>query len=224
MFITLRPGRVRSAMAGAALAVSLVASPAMADPALDTIFDLRQLGTVETGSTHRFAYERANPAVENAAIEDGTMTLGVNVAGEGRVALLSIDDGQRTRTLDPFPGDAGNPLLLVFLENVARSVSEGTGGSPFYIRNRIKDAFRSGAEIETTEVELDGETITGERIIYTPFAKETQTDRLGIFTDLKLAFVFSDAVPGRVALLSAASGEGEKGYRETIAYVGEAQP
>ena len=34
-----------------------------------------------------------------------------------------------------------HPILLFFLENVVRSMATQTGGSPYYIRNRIRDSL-----------------------------------------------------------------------------------
>ena len=50
-----------------------------------------------------------------------------------------------------------NPLLLYFLETTVRVMAEATGGSPYYIRNRIREALvasdlgaADGAEREVT--------------------------------------------------------------------------
>ena len=36
---------------------------------------------------------------------------------------------------------SANPLLLYFLETTVRAMAEATGGSPYYIRNRIREAL-----------------------------------------------------------------------------------
>ena len=40
-----------------------------------------------------------------------------------------------------FPAGVANPLLLYFLETTVRATAEATGGSPYYIRNRIREAL-----------------------------------------------------------------------------------
>jgi len=183
-------------------------APAYADPALDRIFDLKQLETIESGKSVTYSHIRSSGIGEALPdINEGKITLAIE-GEETRTAVLELTDGKRSRRLEDFPGDGGNPVLMAFLEMVTRAVSRGTGGSPFYIRNRIKDAFSRGTPIEDAE--------DGDQIVYRPFERETTKDRLGAFSGLELVFVLDEKAPGGFRKLHAKSGKNGDGYRELI--------
>jgi hypothetical protein len=100
----------------------------------------------------------------------------------------------------------GNPILMVFLESVVKTVSDATGGSPFYLRNRIRDALRDRLVEETVSVELGGAPIEAHRIALSPFADDAHAAELGAFADLELAFVLAEAAPGSFLSLAATAG------------------
>ena len=54
---------------------------------------------------------------------------------------LVRQEGGEAVPLGTFPSGAANPLLLYFLETTVRVMAEATGGSPYYIRNRIREAL-----------------------------------------------------------------------------------
>ena len=72
-------------------------------------------------------------------------------------------------------------MLVFFLENTARDMATMTGGSPFYIRNRIKDAVFQGGTVRR-----EGGKVTVEM---QPFAEDPNRDRMGGFQTLTLRFV-----------------------------------
>lgn len=200
----------------------LGALPVHADKALDLVFDESQLASIETGSSAKYGYSRLSPLDDKYPdIENGAMTLAINNGEQGRTAIVKISDGTRERRLEDFSGEAGNPLIIVFLESISTSVSRGTGGSPFYIRNRVKEAFRAGTEIVEALVSVGDKEVGGNSVTYMPFATEAQTERLGIFADLAVTFVLSDDVPGGILELRARSSGGagaSNGYEEAITF------
>lgn len=116
-------------------------------------------------------------------IGDGSVTLTeVTDASDGQPVLqLEQKTDARNRTIGPFPISGGDPMVTFFLENTARDMAKLTGGSPFYIRNRIKDAvFRGG------EVARDGETTT---VTLKPFAEDPNAQRMRGFETLEMRFV-----------------------------------
>lgn len=191
----------------AAFALALT-GPALADAALDRIFNLEQLDKIEAGNSVTYTHRRFSPVGEKLPdIEDGSVTLAIKGDDE-RVAIVEMNDGARKRKLEDFPGNGGNPVLMAFLELVTSAVSKGTGGSPFYIRNRIKDSFTKGTEVEAA----DG----ADRVVYRPFDSERNTARLGPFVGLELSFVVDDDAPGGFRSMSAKSGGNGLGYSESF--------
>lgn len=94
----------------------------------------------------------------------------------------TVDD--RSRKIGPFPVSAGDPVVVFFLENTARDMATLTGGSPYYIRNRIKDAvFRGGS------VQREGGVTT---VVTRPFEGDPNAAHMGGFAGLELRFVMDE--------------------------------
>ncbi len=207
-----------------ALAMCLVSAPAaFADAALDRIFDSEQMKTVDTGQRISFTHTRLGIDPQKMPpLDDRVIDVAVREdTSNGRQINVSLTEGERSRDLDAFSGDSGNPVLMIFLESVTKSVANASGGSPFYIKNRITDAFRRGTELAETEVEIGDETINAARSSYSPFALEQNKARLGAFANFEISFVTSKDVPGRIVeLIAVADPEDEEGYREQIIFTG----
>ncbi|MFD1914400.1 hypothetical protein [Halodurantibacterium flavum] len=176
---------------------------ASAGPLSDTLF---RTGDMTAALPLRFAHE-----------DDGTLgelTLSAPDA-EGRMTLShSVDD--RTRPLGALPAEGGNPALLFFLETVVRRMAEETGGSPFYIRNRIREALVA----DTTPLP---EPLPAGRteIVVAPFANDPNRDRMGWFADLRLGFTLDEAAPLPLVRLSADTGAGAGGYHSSLTLIAE---
>lgn len=191
------------------------------------LFATGVLEGVATGEGIVFRHERVVEP-DSALLPDFDGTAEVSVvaaevgAREAQVALVA--DG-RNRPVPPLPADAGHPLLLVFLETAVRTVAETTGGSPFYIRNRIRDSFWSSGESEVVEISYKGEAVEAEELVYRPFADDPNQARMGGFADLELRFLVSEAVPGQIGLfeLRAPSGGGAPKVTETLTLDGLAE-
>ena len=207
----------------AVAALAICATPALAagdaPGGTSLVFGEKQLAGLEPGEELIYAHRRSLP--EGAAgnmIRDGEIRLAVARSETGAEARVSVGDEGRTRRLDPFPM-AGNPILLVFLESSLRAIAEVTGGSPFYLRNRIREAFREGAEAVAVTAETRNGTVPAERIVYRPFEQDAHVAELGAFREMELEFVLSEAVPGRFVSLAASTGAA--GFREEVRLVGE---
>lgn len=119
-------------------------------------------------------------------IADGRLTLSQAIDPSDQQPVLRLvqkTDG-RTRQIGPFPISGGDPVLTFFLEQVTRDMARLTGGSPFYIRNRIKDAVFRGGQITA---QGDGSVAT-----FQPFADDPNAGRMGGFQTLTLTFVLGD--------------------------------
>ena len=96
---------------------------------------------VPVGSAVVYDEDRDVPDVAGMTVEDvadGRVRLEVVAPGEMR---LVRQEGGEAVPLGTFPRGAANPLLLYFLETTVRVMAEATGGSPYYIRNRIREAL-----------------------------------------------------------------------------------
>jgi len=197
------------------LALLLVAAPAGADTGTELLFAPGQLADIAEGTVLAYSHRRVAP---DAGLDDGRVTLTVNAIEGRRAAILELDGNGRSRRLDPFPAgpEAGNPVLLAFLETVTRRIAAATGGSPFYLRNRMREALARGGTLSATG---DG----AQRIRYEPFAGDRNADRLGGFAGLVLSFTLSEETPGRLLALRAETPGEPPLYFEEISLIGPAR-
>ena len=118
-------------------------------------------------------------------VTDGTVTLTEAVDPSDGQPILELQQqmGEATRKIGPFPSQTGDPVLTFFLERTSRDLSALTGGSPFYIRNRMKDAlFRGGS------MTRQGEMIEAR---FRPFDGDPNAPRMSGFDTLELRFVIA---------------------------------
>ena len=212
---------------GAAALCLTLSAPAFADDAVDRLFDTENLDNVKSGTTLAFTHirETHNPQIIAGLERDIEVAVGDKAEGkESRAVIVTFKEGERKVTLSPFTDAGGNPMLIFFLESVAKAVAKSTGGSPFYIKNRIVETFQGGAKISPVELVRDGAPVEASRIAYTPFAKEKLKDRLQNFADMEIAFILSDAVPGGIVEMRALDDpKAEGGFRESIVLDGIAE-
>lgn len=104
---------------------------------------------------------------------------------------------QDERPLGDFAPESAHPVVMYFLESIVRHMAEATGGSPHYIRNRIREALAAaplGVAVQ-------------------PFAEDPNRARMGEFAALTLRFGLGER---GVLSLSADGGGGPDGYHETL--------
>lgn len=141
--------------------------------------------------------------------------------GDGKMTKIQFRQDSKHRSLGQFPTSVGNPMIMVFYESVIRDMAESAGGSPFYIRNRVKDALIQPSEVEEGEMILDGETIATQTIRLHPFAEDPNRDQMKGFGDLELTVTMSADVPGwYLSLVADTSGSDGAApvYRSSIAF------
>ncbi|WP_299964120.1 hypothetical protein [uncultured Roseobacter sp.] len=194
------------------LILALVAGAAWANPlsgekTYDLLFRIGTLDRIDRGSELVYRRDVRNALKPEAADRDsGQIALSFR-DGEARVALLQFRKDEKYRALGSFPASVGNPMIMYFYETVVRDMAEAAGGSPYYIRNRVKDALIQNAEIEEGEAVLGGKTITTQTIRLYPFEGDPNGARMQGFGDLELRVTMSDAVPGwYMSLVAEASG------------------
>lgn len=139
------------------------------------------------GQTLRWSLRVEGPETQGfLPIDKGSVTLtqAIDPSDQQPVLELTQTTDSRTRRIGPFPISGGDPVLTFFLEQTARDMARLTGGSPFYIRNRIKDALFQGGTITQAD--------TGSVASFQPFAADPNAGRMGGFQTLTLTFVLDD--------------------------------
>jgi hypothetical protein len=149
------------------------------------------------------------PAAEGfRPVADGTLVLseGIDPSDQQPVLELTQQTEARSRKIGPFPVSGGDPVLTFFLEQTVRDMSALTGGSPHYIRNRMKDALFRGGEIT-----MQGDTTLA---TFQPFAEDPNAARMMGFETLTLDFVMDDPA-GPIRELRAQTA-GDPAYRHEL--------
>lgn len=208
---------MRKSLLAAVIGLGLAHSSG-ADPVTDALFAEGIFNELPDGQEIAYDHIRSGTAAQDfVPVADGHILVVTSVAADGTRGLsMKIEaDGSQREILD-FPASGGNPVLMVFLESAVRSMAALTGGSPFYIRNRIKDALRQGGDLIEVDADFAGGVIAARELTLHPFVTDPNRDRMGAFADLSLRFVVADAVPGHFLLLSAETPADSAQYRETI--------
>ncbi|RQP06388.1 MAG: hypothetical protein D1H97_07750 [Paracoccus sp. BP8] len=166
--------------------IGLLASPLAAGEAGDLVFAERGPWDLSQGPLV-WALRQTGPEVEGfTPLGEGTISLSqVADPSDGQPVLeLAEETARIQRRIGPFPVSGGDPALTFFLETTARDMVALTGGSPFYIRNRLKDAlFRGG------EVRREGEATVA---VFAPFREDENRERMFGFDTLELRFTLGD--------------------------------
>lgn len=199
------------------LALMLAAGPLHAGELTDLIMAPGVLSDLDR--TLRYDHDRtlaggAEPpggTIAPRALSGGAVSLSRVEAPDGpKLALARVEDGKAMPTAE-FSADGPNPLLLMFLENIVRNIATETGGSPYYIRNRIREALAAAP------LTADGP----QTLVLHPFSDDPNLSRLGDFATLAIAIGVDPARPGRLVELKADTGAGAAGYTETLTLVPE---
>lgn len=183
----------------------------MAGP-LDRLFATPHLAMLSADQPLAYRHLRRSTVDGTPADLDEVITL--NLGADGAHVLVTMDAEGKPRP-SAFRGMTGNPILMVFLESVVRTVGQATGGSPFYLRNRIKEAMRDGMGEETVKADLGGSELAAHRIELRPFENDRHARDLGRFADLELSFILAEAAPGTFLSLAAKAGD-PPAYSEEI--------
>ncbi|MDW4498639.1 hypothetical protein R5H30_11650 [Sulfitobacter sp. D35] len=203
----------------ALLIVLLAAAPLRASGPYDLIFKTGTLSDLSGADT--LIYDRRVEIGDNpdyAARNTGQVEL--DFQPDEMARLRFFKDGKH-RKVGLFPATVGNPIVMYFVETVLRDVAQEAGGSPFYIRNRIKDALIQEAPVEEVTVNVDGAEIAAQRVTLRPFEHDKNRPRMGPYGDLSLTFTMSEALPGWYGSLvaEAPAKDGRAGYRNALTLV-----
>lgn len=188
-------------------AVLIAGGPALADTegteTYEMVFKGGTLDDLPRAAMLVYAREvtnRANPGA--AAGATGAVELTFTDDAPER-AVLRFTRGDTFSAIGAFPAEVGNPVVMYFMESVVRDMAETSGGSAFYIRNRLKDSLVRSAEMDQVEAAYGGGEIQAQALTLHPFADDPNRDRMRGFGDLAVTVTMSDAVPGWYHTLSA---------------------
>lgn len=167
-----------------------------AEQAYDLLFQDGVLDTIARDK--ELVYQRVvTNHLKPEAAERDTGDIALSFTDDGsEMARLEFRQGKKHRAMGVFPASVGNPMIMVFYESAIRDMAESAGGSPFYIRNRVKDALVQPAEMVEGEAVFDGKTVPVRTIQMRPFEQDPNRDRMQGFGDLVLSVTVSEEVPG----------------------------
>lgn len=205
------PGRMSArvpALAAAAVAVGLAGSPAVAfelTEAQKLLFDTDHLRSAPDGATLDYRFRRTGTL--EPGFEDRVELTVTRADGEGRHdASVRFLTGSNAVSFEPLNGFRGNPLIMLFLERDVREMKRLTGGSDLYFRNRIRYAFAADSTTVTpAQVPWDGRQVDATEVTIHPYVKDALIDRFQAFERKEYRFVLSDAVPGGLYSITAAT-------------------
>ncbi|MEM7746130.1 MAG: hypothetical protein AAF409_20745 [Pseudomonadota bacterium] len=209
----------RSLILGVTIALA-AAMTAMAGPPSERVFSQAALDHVQSAQEVVYTHERDGEAKEQLfPVDGGEIRVSVDLSDDGgREALVTMGQPGQLRPVSKWPASSGSPLVPIFLESVLRSMARVTGGSEFYIRNRIKEALGQAGTMTDVERQVEGKTVLAQEIVFEPFATDKNRDRMGPFAELTLTFVVSTEVPGDVISFTAATVSDASVYSEEIAF------
>ncbi|WP_297976180.1 hypothetical protein [uncultured Amaricoccus sp.] len=194
----------------------LLPIPAAAGALTDLLMAPHLFEAEPAGVAVAYAEERSVPEREGMTVADvtaGELRLEVVPSEEGHELRLVREVGGAAKPLGTFGVEAANPVLLYFLETTVRVMAEATGGNPYYIRNRIREALAAAG--------LGEQEGTVREVLLAPFAADANRARMGVFGDLSIRLRFDPEAPARILELSADT-PGEDGrYHEKMVLVGE---
>jgi hypothetical protein len=177
-------------------ALPVAAANAEVERGYDLLFRQGTLDDLARDAVLHYTRNVTNRASPDAALRDsGEIALSL-VEAEMVMARLDFLQDSKHRSIGSFPASVGNPMIMYFYESVVRDMAETAGGSPFYIRNRVKDALVRPAEILEGEAEFQGRRVATRTIVLRPFADDPNRARMRGFGDLELRVTMSEAVPG----------------------------
>jgi len=216
-------------LAGAGVGPGVGVGAALAEAPYARLFAADGLAGLGPGAALDYALDEPAPPDGGAPAAEAVLRLRLSVGdgSGGETADLALLRGGTESRIGGFPASVGNPLIMYFLESVLRDMAARAGGSPFYIRNRIKEALLRDATVTPVTLRHGGQTIAAEEVRLHPFAGDAARARMGGFDTMELAFVVAPGLPGRFYSLSAlatpaTAGSPAEGYHRRLTLLPEA--
>ncbi|WP_420332318.1 hypothetical protein [Roseibium sp.] len=188
-------GRLPIAQCVFALAILgvLVATGAVAG-SYELLFRQGTLDAIPEHATLEYQRTVSAPASQSLEVLN-TGPIRLQQTGEG-MAEIHFGLPDQRRRVGAFPASVGNPMIMYFLETVVRDLSGLAGGSPFYMRNRIKAELSKKHRVQDMTLRLGDRDVEVHTIVLYPFRDDPASDRMRGIETLALSITFSDDVPG----------------------------
>ncbi|ASY66883.1 hypothetical protein SJ05684_b59010 (plasmid) [Sinorhizobium sojae CCBAU 05684] len=222
---------MRVLLVAALLLVGSGQAPATAAGTYELLFRstaLKGLEAVPAGSEagqSTVVYDRLVSGAADGQM-DGSFSIGLKVKADDKVTM-TLYQGTRSRGLGEYPASVGNPVIMYFLESVLADIAAQSGGSPFYMRNRIKEALLEDAQVVPVTRQYRNRDVAAQEVMIRPFLKDKARARMGRFSELALTVTVSEEIPGwyysLVATVPAAAGASEVGYSHAITLDGKGE-
>ena len=154
--------------------------------------------------------------------DTGGISLSI-MPSDATMVQLKFQTDCKQRAFGQFPASVGNPMIMYFYETVVRDMAESAGGSPFYIRNRVKEALTQPVALEKGETVIDGRNVPTVTVRLKPFENDPNRNRMQGFGDLEMRVTMSEEVPGwYLSLVAETSPESSADtvYRSAVVYEG----
>ncbi|MBP1848798.1 hypothetical protein [Rhizobium halophytocola] len=161
--------------------------------------------TLRPGDMIVYDSRHSQTPTEAALTEKVTLTLLTPTEAD-----LRLERGARHRSLGRFPARVGNPMVMYFLEGVLKDISDETGGSPFYLRNRLKEALGKTVDAAAGSARFEGREIATRKVTMTPLIDAGERRKLGRFAGLEVTVITSNEVPGGYLSFVARAPKGER--------------
>lgn len=199
-----------------ALGLGLGIGPAKAETAFELVFRGGTLNDFDAGSTLEYLGTDSFGSTAEGAEERIVVTL--PEPDRVTIARSAAEGDEPGRVLGQFDAAVGNPLAMFFFERTVRSISGETGGSPYYIRNRMREALGEPGNMSEVTVPWNGAEVAATEITLQPFENDARRAELGPFADLEIRVTVSEDVPGWYHSLSASTPatEAGPGYRAEL--------
>lgn len=198
------PNMGKLPIAQCALAFAIVCaavSTCFAAGSHELLFREGTLNTIPANAT--LAYHRTVSAPGSRPLElQNTGPIRLQLTSDN-MAEIQFGAHDKRKRVGAFPASVGNPLIMYFLETVVRDLSSLAGGSPFYMRNRIKAELLKTHPVQEVTLRLADRDVEAQLIVLYPFKNDPASDRMRGIETLALSVVFSGDIPGWYYSLSA---------------------
>lgn len=189
--------RLGAAPLAAAFAALMVSAAAAAAPAIvDLVFYAPHFAKVENGSTISYRFVRTAEDPKLAPSFEDEVKIKVGPTGAEDSVSIDVFTGARAIMM-PNMSKTGNPVIVALLEQDVTEMQKILGGSPFYFRNRLRQAMSEPTPAEPTRIEYGGKTVDGWKVTLKPFGDDMKNrGKLKEFAERTYELTFSEAVPG----------------------------
>lgn len=191
------------------------------------LFSLPQWEQAPAGSTLTYGFSRKtkDPALGASFDDHIVLKLGAGDEAHSRTADVKMFSGANAKAAGPFPSDQQNPVLLLVLENNVQELSKLFKANPRYLKNAIRKAWRNDAQIERTDITVNGKPTPGTRISVHPFAGDPEAGKMMGLDGMVYTVEIADSVPGYIADIDIhAPADGTPKFSETLRYEAIGKP